>query len=358
MKWFRLFFLLVLFLYGCATIPYIEKKDGQYQVRPLSEREKTGNLSIQDKFPSYNTGNVSEDAKIFLVAASSNSANFLQEIVEQKRMLISLGYQQEEIVCYYVIPTELEYKRDQDQFESLIGEVDSFYLASPRNLFEHLKIARNSDIDFLYLYVTSHGSKPQGDSMRHYFSARYINSREANKQIDFLAEQFPEYFNQYYIRFDAISTGRANQVMRLHALKDKQPPEDIMFTPRYLKDILAGIRDEIKKYVVLQGCYTGGFLSTNDSILERDTLKSIPNICLMTASNNDRPSFGCSPGPDRTYFGGAFNDLLKAQNTRLEEIAWHSFYMKMKEEVELMESKKNINPKHRSIPSFFSNIGM
>lgn len=222
-----LFFLVFLFISGCATLPYIEKKDGQYQLRPLSEREKTGNLSIRDKFPDYNTRNISDNAKIFLVAAGSDSANFLQEIVGQRRFLLSLGYK-----------------------------------------------------------------------------------------------------------------------------------EDILFTPRYLKNILGEMRNEVKKYIILQGCYTGGFASTNNMILAQDTLKSLPNICLITASRYDRPSFGCEPGTDRTYFGGVFIDMLEAQNSRLDTIAWNILYKRIKEGIEQIESKKKIKAKHRSLPSFFNNIGM
>ena len=283
---------------------------------------------------------------------------FLQEIVGQRRFLLSLGYKQDEIVCYFIIPAEKEFKRDKEQFESLIGEVASFYLASPRNLFEHLKRAVNNDIDFLYLYVTSHGGAPQEKSMHAYFSTRYLSSKEAHKQIDFLAVQFPEYYNQYYLRFDAIPTGRANHIMRLHALKEKQPPEDILFTPRYLKNILGEMRNEVKKYIILQGCYTGGFASTNNMILAQDTLKSLPNICLITASRYDRPSFGCEPGTDRTYFGGVFIDMLEEQNSRLDTIAWNILYKRIKEGIEQIESKKKIKAKHRSLPSFFNNIGM
>ncbi|MCP4021224.1 MAG: hypothetical protein GY729_05235, partial [Desulfobacteraceae bacterium] len=262
------------------------------------------------------------------------------------------------IVCYYVVPANIEFKRDKDQFESLTGEVDSFYLASPRNLFEHLKKASNTEIPFLYLYVTSHGSKPQGEAMHTYFRSKDKFSKEPHKKIDFLTEKFPDYYNQYFISFDATASGRANHAMRLHALKEKQQPEDIILTPRYLKEMLSEIRAEVKKYIILQGCYTGSFISTNENmVIEQDSLKSIPNICLMTASRYDRQSFGCAPGPDRTYFGGTFNDLLETQKQRLEAIAWDELYEKIKETIEQIEFEKEIQINKRSLPSYFNNIG-
>jgi hypothetical protein len=187
MRIFSFILSILLFISGCANISYVQKKNGQYQVRPLSKCEKTGNLSIRHKFPTYNEREISDKSKIFLVAASSNSANFLQEIVEQRRIFLSMGYKKDEIVCYYVIPTEKEFKHDKDQFESLLYEVESFYLASPRNLFKHLKKAGHTDVPYLYVYITSHGGQPLGESMHKYVSTRYLSSKEANKQIDLLS---------------------------------------------------------------------------------------------------------------------------------------------------------------------------
>lgn len=345
--------LIILVLSGCASISYIEKIDGRYQVRALSDLEKSGDISQRDIFPPYNTKPISSRAKFFLVAASSDTANFLQEIVEQRQILMSMGYHPDEIVCYYVAPTRHEFLEDQDQFKSLIGKVEAFYLASTPNLFSHLTRAGDNDPPFVYLYVTSHGSPPLGETLREYYGGM---NQEPQRQIDFLTGRFPDYYNQYFISFDAMTTGKANAPMRLHAMAKAQSPEDLILTPKYLNRVLSGVREEVKKYVILQGCYTGSFISTNhEGNAGQDSLKNIPNICVMTASRWDRPSFGCAPGPDRTYFGGTFNDLLSTQRPPLEAIVWQDFYEKLKIRIKRMESDQQIDT--HSLPAYFNNIG-
>ena len=129
-----------------------------------------------------------------------------------------------------------------------------------------------------------------------------------------------------------------------------------MFTPKYLKDILAKIDDKKNKYIIIQGCYSGSFIATDNMILSKNTLTSISNICIMTAIRYDRPSFGCNPSPGRTHFGGTFNDLLKAQNARLEEINWGNFYKRINLEIEELESTMQIKTKYHSCPMYFNNI--
>jgi hypothetical protein len=356
MKLNSLLVMMVFLFSGCVSISYVEKKNGQYRIRALSEKERTGDLSIRGKFPAYNTSQISDRAKFFLVAASSDTANFLEEVVEQRQIILSLGYDPDEIVCYYVAPTAREFERDREQFESLSGEVDSFYLASIHNLSRHLAQAAGGNSPFLYLYATSHGGEPKGDSLRSYYRRKYSHSKEPQRQLDFLTEKYPEYYSQYFIEFDATASGRANQVMQLHELENSRSPEKIILTPRYLKKMLSAIKPEVKKYIVLQGCYTGSFITKGEKAPEQDTLTSIPNICLITASRYDRPSFGCAPGNERTDFGGTYNDALRLKKLRLENMAWKEFYENIKDKIDKIESERKIKPARRSLPAFFNNI--
>jgi hypothetical protein len=57
---------------------------------------------------------------------------------------------------------------------------------------------------------------------------------------------------------------------------------------------------------VVSACYSGGFLPALES----------PSRVVMTAARADRPSFGCGPDSDITYFGRAL--LVDALNRTLD----------------------------------------
>ncbi|MEJ0022190.1 MAG: C13 family peptidase [Alphaproteobacteria bacterium] len=86
------------------------------------------------------------------------------------------------------------------------------------------------------------------------------------------------------------------------ALRDRDRM-DYTMTPANLRGVLdkAGIK---KRVLILAACYSGQFVPafSND-----------PNTILLTAASKDRPSFGCQPERDWTYFGDAFfNRALRA----------------------------------------------
>lgn len=81
-----------------------------------------------------------------------------------------------------------------------------------------------------------------------------------------------------------------------HRLAAWQPPLELAaVTPTSLARMLqdAGIR---WKVIVVSACYSGGFI---------EPLKD-DNTMIITASAADRPSFGCEPGQEFTYFGRAY----------------------------------------------------
>jgi hypothetical protein len=86
------------------------------------------------------------------------------------------------------------------------------------------------------------------------------------------------------------------------ALRDRERM-DYTMTPTNLRNALdkAGIK---KRVLVLAACYSGQFVPA---------FSSDPNTILLTAASKDRPSFGCQPERDWTYFGDAFfNRALRA----------------------------------------------
>jgi hypothetical protein len=78
---------------------------------------------------------------------------------------------------------------------------------------------------------------------------------------------------------------------------------DYTMTPINLRSALdkAGVK---KRVVILAACYSGQFVPA---------FRDDPNTIIMTAASKDRPSFGCQPERDWTYFGDAFfNRALRA----------------------------------------------
>jgi hypothetical protein len=86
------------------------------------------------------------------------------------------------------------------------------------------------------------------------------------------------------------------------ALRDRERM-DYTMTPLNLRSALdkAGIK---KRVLILAACYSGQFVPA---------FRDDPNTIVLTAASRDRPSFGCQPERDWTYFGDAFfNRALRA----------------------------------------------
>lgn len=81
-----------------------------------------------------------------------------------------------------------------------------------------------------------------------------------------------------------------------------------LIDPRELRKALddAGIRNRV---LVISACYSGGFVP---ALKNNDTL-------ILTAAHKNRPSFGCGPDSDATYFGRAW--LVDALNDTTDFVA-------------------------------------
>ncbi len=106
------------------------------------------------------------------------------------------------------------------------------------------------------------------------------------------------------------------------ALRDRERM-DYTLSPANLRSALdkAGVR---KRVVIVAACYSGQFVQA---------FRDDPNTILLTAASKDRPSFGCQPERDWTYFGDAFfNRALRAggglvpafQRARKQIAAWEA----------------------------------
>ena len=120
------------------------------------------------------------------------------------------------------------------------------------------------------------------------------------------------------------------------------------FTNEQLYRMLRTLPDTTQKFVVLQGCYTGGFLSRSEY-----SLNHIPNTTVLTAANSERPSFGCSPGDRLSHYGAAFNQALKSQPQRNPlEIPWAQVHEKLRSRLSTQEAQLGIQ---NALPQFSSN---
>jgi Peptidase C13 family len=77
-----------------------------------------------------------------------------------------------------------------------------------------------------------------------------------------------------------------------------------MIAPKRLKSLLDGL-DIKRRILLLSACYSGVFVPELSS----------DNSVILTAASSNRPSFGCTPGNDWTFFGDALvnNAMRKPQ---------------------------------------------
>ncbi|MBI3555540.1 MAG: hypothetical protein HY074_04685 [Deltaproteobacteria bacterium] len=297
---------------------------------------------------SVNEAPVSKRAKIFLVAGSSQAASFAREVVEQKKLWLRAGFAEDEIECYYVKPLQEDLNDDQAQFVPVAASLARCHASSVKLLREHLKAVaeRNPKPEFVYLYITSHGDKP----------VSYTLAEAKPTDEDYWAlereARYPVY-EKYTMLIEGLSDGTATSTEILGALRAGRDARDLILTPDMLKEALSGGLAQVPKFVVLQGCFSGGFFEETAPQHSQDLLSQLPNITLLSAARHDRSSFGCEPGSSTTFFGGVYNALLAQHPADPREIAWKSLWMAAQADIAQLEKREKVSPP--SLPQFYSN---
>jgi hypothetical protein len=290
-------------------------------------------------------------AKIFLVAGGHDSANFAQEIVDQRRIWRAAGFAEDEIACYWAKPTAKAFIADRAQYESLTDELRSCHRADPRVLRRHIEaVARRrgtaDQVPFVYLYITSHGSRSVLADAR-------ASKQRRNREL--AAGTTPcerRLLDRPAIVLAGSRPGALHVPSIVEAMRNGAEPDDLFLTPHSLRTAMATLGPDVPKIVVLQGCYTGGFIGAGGNPRSLDGLATLANLTLITAARHDRTSFGCQPGVDRTEFGRAYNQVLAA-TSRLEDpprVWWRSVYNETRSRVERREGRRYAG---RSYPRFF-----
>ena len=336
-----------MFLVGCGEVISPKKyKD----IRPDQETGRNYDLPLEfypasETGLSYATEETSSEAWIYLVAGSIRGANFAQEVIEQKNMWLERGAKESEIACYYVIPDKINFDSDAAQYRSLAAALSKCKIANFGAITEDLKRSAQNAKE-LYFYVTSHGDRPLS------YYAQKADSEDKRARLNAVIDTYPV-LDRYVISTDANKTQAAEFIDLLKEIDAGALADDLFLTPFSLNNALSSFAPEAKKTVVIQGCYSGGFVSESDPKFQKDLLSNTPNVTVLTAARNDRPSFGCGTGDAKTFFGGAILDVLQVQDKALPNaLDWLKVFDATKAKVEELETKENYKP---SEPQFFSN---
>jgi hypothetical protein len=292
----------------------------------------------------YQTGALPERAHIFLVAGGSDSANFAQEIVDQRRLWKRAGFEDDQIACYWAKPTHQALREDGRQYRGLLDELAGCYSATPEILREHLHGAAGRALPFVYLYVTSHGT--------HSILEQGLESEDerTHEVANTLTDCEAELLDRHALALDG--DGGLYLPHLVASLRAGDHPADLMLTPAVLRMSLGRFAPEVPKVVVIQGCFSGGFIDEDGDPQTADGLRAIPNLTLLTAARHDRTSFGCQPGARATEFGSAFTWALQRTRGRADPstLPWETVFARTQARVQRRERAQGLPP---SLPAYY-----
>lgn len=312
------------------------------------------------------TAPISAEARIFLVAGARDIANFAQEVVDQRRLWLARGYTPEQIECFFAAPPPQQ-TTDSGQFLALEESLLPCHLASPREVLAALKeVATDYSADHFYLYVTSHGTPPVLQLPEPVVrsidpEARFLPQALAEARADSASPAYqwlaPYQISMEGIRLDAQRWGWASYFSRLYQSRSTpdMDPREHMFTPALLADAMQAFPASVRKVVVIQACYSGGFvLPPKKAPAPEETLRNVKKATAITAARADRTSFGCDSSGETTLFGRSFHKVLEAHpDLTVPELNWRKLHRQVAKEVEQLEQQAGIPSRQRSEPQFY-----
>ena len=300
----------------------------------------------------YSEGRVPRDSNVFLVAGGDDIANFAQEIVTQRQLWAAAGVKNEAIACYWAKPDADAWRADREQYDALQHHLTHCRRAEPATVRADLLRVARTNPPWVYLFVTSHGLPP--------LLAWHGHTKDQDEIVAEFEVSTAELdaINQPVIALQAGPGPRLSQPRRI-ITEHRAGAElgDLMLSPKTLAETLHAFPDETLKIVVLQACFSGGFIGDTGEHGTLSPLTAVPNIVILTATAHDRPSFGCGAGSLSTYYGGALNKSLArrlVQDTTPDTVAWETIWEDTAFVVDAMESIDGESP---SMPTFFSNVG-
>jgi len=299
----------------------------------------------------YSTAPLPASTKVFLVAGGDDVGNFAAEVVEQRALWKQAGLRDDEIACYFAKPSRRALRDDAEQLAALAPELRGCYAAEPATLHAHLRRAARAAPPFLYLFVSGHGLPPM---LR--WKADVDDVALLPARLDLHRGEVGR-FDRHAIGLEAgdgPALGEVEAILRAH--RAGTPVDALVLTPDTLAAALTELPASTHAILVLQACFAGGFIGRPDDD-GPSPLTRLPRVTMLAATSPARPSFGCSAGTARTYWGGAFNRVLAAllaEQPRLPPaLPWAEIHARVRFVVETMEV---IDGERPSNPTFFSNV--
>ena len=301
--------------------------------------EEAGPPSVYESMD-YREGAIDPRTRVFLVAGGDDVANFAAEVLEQRRLWMHAGVPEEQIACYYAKPTRDAWGEDLEQYRAIANALRSCYRAETARLRDDLYAVAQQNPEWVYVYVTGHGLESQFDGLA------YARSRRVRRLAESLSDDEKAVLDAPAVGLEAGPGPRLGEVTRVvRELRKGADPHDLVFTPTMLADTLSALPEAALKIVVLQACFSGGFIDHHvPGGVPADTgpgLTGVPNLVALTASAAERPSFGCGAGSHRTYFGGAVNRALHRalyDGARPPDLDWKAIHERAAFAVEAMEA--------------------
>ncbi|MGB1277560.1 MAG: C13 family peptidase, partial [Nannocystaceae bacterium] len=246
----------------------------------------------------------------------------------QRRHWHALGYTDDQIACYWARPAAEAYEADIEQYQRLMPDIAECYPARSGLLLAHLQQLANKPPPWLYIYITSHG-----------------RATMLPKAIDPIGLEPAEarLLDQHFIQMGSDPGEGADPRAVVEGYRNGVPEASLMLTPTSLADALRAFPAATTKYVMLQACHGGGFISVDDPEDRVARLLGVPNLVAIAAARHDRPSFGCEPGSTMTYFGEIFFRLLSEQfPAPPDAVDWEKFYEQLWKQVEGLERQQGV----------------
>lgn len=267
------------------------------------------------------------NTRVFLIAGSQDSANFAQEVINQKKIWMNRGIRPEEISCYYALPVQQSLEADLQQFQSLTEPLAECHPANPYYIRSHLRAVSTQNPKQIFMYFSSHGN-----ILNEVALAKITDEPSRRKGLDAI-KSVPALADFHFL-FDSSPTGSiAYETDKIAAAK-KGRMADYFMTPKLFADMMQLLPPLTEKTIVLQACHSGGFITNQVS--------KVANLTLMTSARADRQSYGCDHGSIETAFGELFNHELGKLSGSGIPGRWESFYQAVRDGVASKEKTMKI----------------
>lgn len=307
--------LAALLLLGCASVPY-QAFEARRDLAP----------------PKH--------LKVLLVGASDDGARFARSVLQLRDEWLAHGVKKDEIACYLTAPSKERWSQNPSQFESMRAAFGECYPATLPLLRQHLAAAAANRPPYLHFFVTGHGNPPV-EILEKIGVEGVAERKELRKKVPGTGH--------WHIPFD-----EHEQFDWWKRLENGEPLDDVVLTPVALARMLNVLQASTHKVVVLDGCFTGGFLEGwTQGGKKSGLVEEVPNLTVLTAAAATRYSFGGYwDGP--VFFGAAIVDALAEQkNTPAEGIDWKKVFQYATSDVESRE--RIAQGELASLPQFRTN---